>query len=63
MVGGWLSSLKVLTVRAPEGWSLDELDPLDPASYEKLRKVHKALSDKESSFRPGFVPASESGGA
>ena len=63
VVGGWMSTLKVLTVRAPDDWVLDELDPLDEGTYEKLRKVHKALTEKERSFRPGFVPDSESRGA
>lgn len=51
LVAGWISVLKVLTVMAPPGWDIDELDPLDDASYAKLGKVHKALTDKERSFR------------
>jgi hypothetical protein len=50
---GWLSALRVLTVRAPEGWDLDDMDPLDPSTYAKLARVHGALSEKEQSFRRG----------
>ncbi len=51
LVAGWLAALKVLTVRAPAGWDLDEMDPLDDDTYAKLAKVHAALTDKERSFR------------
>lgn len=51
LVAGWMSALRILTVQAPDGWDLDALDPLDEASYAKLAKVHRALTDKEGSFR------------
>lgn len=51
LVGGWMAALRVMTVRAPEGWDLDELDPLDDATYAKLAAVHSALTEKERSFR------------
>ena len=50
-VGGWMSTLRVLTVRAPAGFDLDELDPLDDASYSLMGKVYDALSEQERSFR------------
>lgn len=62
-VCGWLSSLSVLTVRAPDGWDLDELDPLDDDSYRRLKLVHDALSEKELSFRRGPGTGSEARGA
>lgn len=62
-VGGWLSTLKVLTVRAPAGWDLDELDPLDPETYAKLDSVYGGLSEKERSFRRKPEPASQGTGA
>lgn len=62
-VGGWLSALRVLTVRAPDGWDLDALDPADPETYAKLLRVHDALTEKERSFRQGTQPASETSGA
>lgn len=62
-VGGWLATLRVLTVRAPEGWDLEDMDPLDPDTYAKLSRVHDALRDKERSFRRGPAPAGEGSGA
>lgn len=61
-VAGWLSTLRILTVRAPQDWDLDGLDPLDPSSYKKLRDVFNALSTKELSFRPGSAVAGETSG-
>lgn len=58
-VAGWISTLKVLTVRAPDDWDIDEMDPLDPDTYEKLVKVHTALREKEGSFRSGSKPKGE----
>lgn len=52
-VAGWIAALKVLTLKAPEGWDIDELDPLDDESYAKLGKVHASLREKEGSFRSG----------
>lgn len=59
-VGGWMSTLRVLTVRAPDGWDLDGFDPFDPETYAKLRAVHSALVEKERSFR--LKPAAGSEG-
>lgn len=61
-VGGWMSSLKVLTVRAPEGWNVDEMDPLDDETYSKLKRVHDALTAKEGSFRRKPEPTGQGGG-
>lgn len=58
-VGGWLSALRVLTVRAPEGWDLDAMDPLDGETYAKLNRVFQALVDQERSFRSGSKPAGQ----
>ena len=58
-VCGWISVLSVLTVRAPAGWNIDELDPLDPVTYEQMGKVFDALSDKERSFRGNKTVQSE----
>lgn len=62
-VGGWISTLRVLTVRAPEGWDVESMDPTDPATYAKLQLVYEALSDKETSFRRRPELAVEAGGA
>lgn len=58
-VCGWLSVFKVLTVRAPEGWDLDELDPLDDETYAKMSTVYEALTEQERSFRRGKDAASK----
>lgn len=55
LVAGWISTLKVMTVRAPDGWDLEQLDPMDDNTYAKLQKVNKALDAKERSFR-GIKP-------
>lgn len=62
-VGGWMATLKVLTVSAPDGWGrtpdgepttdIDEMDPLSGETYDALMKVHAALREKEGSFRSG----------
>ena len=57
LVAGWISALMVLTVKAPDGWDLDELDPLDDDSYAKLKRVYDELMLKEQSFRPGHGKA------
>jgi len=62
-VGGWISTLKVLTVRSPEGWDLDTLDPLDPDTYAKMDAVYGGLSARERSFRRKSAEASEGNGS
>jgi hypothetical protein len=52
-VGGWISALKVLTVRAPDGWDLEDMDPLESQTYTRLNRVYQALREKEGSFRGG----------
>ena len=63
LVCGWISSLKVLTVRAPEGWNIDEMDPLDDDTYARLKRVYDALTEKERSFRRGKKPVGEGSGS
>lgn len=50
-IAGVFSTLRVLTVKAPDGWDLDALDPLESADFEKVIRVHAALRAKEGSFR------------
>ena len=45
-----IAELRVLIVRAPDGWSLDEIDPLDDG-YEQLRAVYRAIREQEGRFR------------
>ena len=61
MVGGWVASLTVLTVRAPDGWDISDMDPLDEEVYANLSRVHQALRDKEDSFRSQRGKGSEAG--
>lgn len=51
VLAGWVSTLKVLTVTAPEGWDIDQMDPLDAEEYAKISAVYDALRAKEDSFR------------
>lgn len=50
-VAGWMAALGVLTVSAPEGWDIDEMDPLDNDSYTKMATVYSTLVKQERSFR------------
>lgn len=61
-VCGWLSVFKVLTVRSPEGWDLDSLDPLDDETYSKMNRVYEALVEQERSFRRGNDAVGQGGG-
>ena len=62
-VGGWVSTLKVLTVRAPDGWDLDAMDPADDNTYARLNRVYDALIEKERSFRRGPEHQGQASGA
>ena len=61
-VATWLAVLKILTVRAPDDFDLDELDPLDDETYAKLLKIYACLRAKEDSFRRGSVASSQGDG-
>jgi hypothetical protein len=61
-MGGWLSALRVLTVRAPDGWDIDAMDPLDDETYLKLGRVHAALTEWERTFREKQRLGSKAGG-
>ncbi len=45
------SAVKVLAARAPDGWDVDSMDPQEPATYEKLAKVYRAIQEAEGRFR------------
>lgn len=59
----WISTFKVMTVRAPADWDIDEMDPLADDSYERMKRVYDALCDKELSFRRKPGAGSEGSGA
>lgn len=62
-VGGWMSVLTALTVRAPTGWDIESMDPTDDETYSKLSRVYESLRDKERSFRRKPTEQSEVSGA
>lgn len=62
-VGGWVSTLGILTVTAPDGWDIDDMDPLDDAVYADLLRVYLALREQEDSFRGKSGKGSQAGGA
>lgn len=60
IIPGWLRDytesyalLKVLVLRGPDGWALDDMDASDPATYETMLKVVRAITAKEVAFRQG----------
>lgn len=63
LVGGWISTLKVLAVESPEGWDIDSLDPLEDDTYRKLGHINAAIAAKEASFRGKSSEGGETGGA
>lgn len=59
IMGGWLSDLRVMTVKAPADWDLDAMDPFDDETYTKLGQVHAAYIEQERSFRRSKSAASQ----
>ena len=59
----WLSTFKVLTVLAPSGWDIDNMNPLDAKTYKTLSAVYDALKDKEGDFRGGPSKEEQASGA
>lgn len=47
------ATLSVLMVKAPDGFDLDEMDPLDAADTDRMWAVWKELRDTEAAFRKG----------
>lgn len=47
------AGVKTLTVSAPDGWNLDELNLLDEADADRLMTVWKAVLEREAFFRSG----------
>lgn len=62
LVATWIAALKVLTVSAPAGWNIDEMDPHDSESYGKIGAVYTSLRNKEESFRQGKKAPVQAGG-
>ena len=55
----YISALRVLMVKAPDGWDLEALDPLDEESFVQIERVFSELREKEDSFRPKRRKASK----
>ena len=62
-VCGAMSDLSVLTVKAPEGWDIEAMEPHDTETYTKLIAVHRGLLEKERTFRSGAGKSVEAKGA
>ncbi len=56
------SAITVLLHQPPEGWVLDELDPLDADSYQQISAVYSALRSEEARFRGDNGDRGESAG-
>lgn len=50
-MSGCIAALKVLTVEAPDGWDLEEIDPLSDDGYASIMRVHTAMRSAEARFR------------
>lgn len=66
---GWLhllstavSTLKVLTEEAPDGWNIDAMDPADIETYNTIMEVYGRLATAEARFRSGSGMAGKAGG-
>lgn len=46
-----VATLETLTVEGPDGWDLEEIDPLDDAEFGKVERVFGRLRDVEETFR------------
>lgn len=61
-VVGAIADLSVLTVKAPDGWDIDAMEPHDPETYAKLIAVHRGLLEKERHFRGAAAKTDQAGG-
>lgn len=62
-IAEYLSTLRVLIVDAPEGWDMDDMDPLDDETYQQLGRVFAALREREETFRRKSGKAGQENGA
>lgn len=62
-VAGLIADLKVLIHEGPDGWDVDEMDPLDAESYVQLVAVHKEVRAAEDRFRGRIPRSGEAAGA
>jgi hypothetical protein len=52
-LGEYLSTIRALLVESPDGWDIDNLDPLEDETYEQIGRVFVALREREETFRKG----------
>lgn len=46
------AAVKALVVKAPDGWDVDLIDPLDEdGSYSAMKRLYAAISEREQRFR------------
>lgn len=57
-----ISVIKVLTVRAPDGWDIDRMDPFEAKTYQQILDLHTLIAEKEGSFRQKPTTGSASDG-
>ncbi|HWY24442.1 MAG TPA: hypothetical protein VNX47_05950 [Nevskia sp.] len=57
------ATLKVLTIKAPEGWNLDALDSDDEEAWVKVGAVQGVLEERLKFFRDGSPDGSKDAGA
>lgn len=57
-----IAVIRVLVVRAPDGWNVDELDPLEPTAFRNILDLHSLISEKEGSFRQKPAQGSQAAG-
>lgn len=58
-IGSWMSTIEVLTVKYPEGFDLEELDPTDEQTYINLSNIYAEIRTAEARFRGDNAKGSE----
>ena len=51
-----IAELQVLTVTAPDGWDVEEVDPFDDDAVAEVMRAHGGLRAAEVKFRLGNKP-------
>lgn len=50
------ATVRHLAVTVPEGWDVDEIDPLDSEQMDRVQRVFGRLRQQEETFRKGAKP-------
>lgn len=48
-----MAEVQLLCVSAPEGWNVEDMDPLDPEEMRQFGIVHARFREAEETFRRG----------